>query len=355
MRPIHASDHPGHVIQTALSDAAAEAALTLYAVAVAAALAVLAVTVCAARRFTGVRSAPAATSVHDPYEAAFLGGGPGRAVDAALTALHEDGRLAVADPGVVGVRPGAVARHPVEGAVLAAYAGAPSGALHWLRAAAMRAPAVQALGDGLAARGLLVPPAPLGVWRRRVFAYMLVCLAGLPLAGVLWATSDAEAPVDPFLVALVMVPGVWAGILCSRVAADRTTRSGRLALRLYRRRTRDESSAPREVAVRGLRGVRDTALRQRLAQARRDRVGGPPTVSATAPPTHHTYDADWSGEATVWCAGGEGCGGSSCGAAHRDGEGGRSGCGSGGSGCGGGGGCGSSCGGGCGGGGGGGD
>ncbi|MFG2648314.1 TIGR04222 domain-containing membrane protein [Streptomyces sp. NPDC048436] len=85
-------------------------------------------------------------TVFDPLEAAFLAGGPGRVTDAAIAALHEDGRLVVAFPGVVAIRSTEV-RNPVEGAVLQAHAAAPSGALHWLRVGVMRSPAVQAIGD----------------------------------------------------------------------------------------------------------------------------------------------------------------------------------------------------------------
>ncbi|MFE2036949.1 TIGR04222 domain-containing membrane protein [Streptomyces scopuliridis] len=97
----------------------------------------------------GVTGTPA---VHDVWEAAFLGGGPGRVVDAALAGMRADGRLAIGGPGIVAVLQPA-AHHPVERAVLQEHAMAPSGALHALRLAVMRAPAEQ-VGDALAARGL---------------------------------------------------------------------------------------------------------------------------------------------------------------------------------------------------------
>ncbi|QDQ14270.1 TIGR04222 domain-containing membrane protein [Streptomyces spectabilis] len=353
--------HDTHLLQTALPDAAAEAFAVCYFLLVAASCAAVVAGVFVTRRRLGrVRADLPHGSPSDVYEAAFLAGGPGRTVDAALAALHEDGRLTVAHPGVTGVAPGAVARHPVEAAVLAAYAAAPSGALHGLRAAVMRAPAVQTLGDGLAARGLMVPPGPLRPWRRRITAHLFLCVAGVPLGLVLASTSStgrSDSAYSDLQLALVVLLGGAVGVLCSRVARDRATARGRFALRLHRVRTRkEEGGAARAVAVRGLRGVADTELRGQLARARRLRVGHRPTVPASAAPPGDA--AIWAGTPVTWCAGGTGCGGASCGAANRDGEqNGRSGssCGSGGSGCGGGdSGCGSSCGGGCGGGGGGG-
>ncbi|WP_051856393.1 TIGR04222 domain-containing membrane protein, partial [Streptomyces sp. NRRL B-1347] len=341
---MHRSDHT-QLLQTALPDAAAEAVAVCYFLLVAASCAAVVAGVFVTRRRPArVRADPPHGSFNDAYEAAFLAGGPGRAADAALAALHEDGRLTVAHPGVVGVAPGAAARHPVEAAVLATYAAAPSGALHWLRAAVMRAPAVQALGDGLAARGLMVPPGPLLPWRRRITAHLVLCVAGVPLGLVLAATSStarADSAYSDVQLALVVLLGGGVGVLCSRVARDRATARGRFALRLHRVRTRKAAGgAAHAVAVRGLRGVADAELRKQLAQARRLRVGHQPTVPVAASGARPGDAAVWTGAPVGWCAGGTGCGGSSCGTANRDGEGdGRSGsgCGSGGSGCGGGG------------------
>ncbi|GGV06645.1 TIGR04222 domain-containing membrane protein [Streptomyces spectabilis] len=350
--------HRTHLTQTALSDAAAEALAGCYVLLVAASCAAVVAGVLLTRRRPGHgRAKPPHGSLDDAYEAAFLAGGPGRVADAALAALHEDGRLLVTHPGLTGVAPGAAARHPVEAAVLATYAAAPSGALHGLRAAVMRAPAVQGLGDGLAARGLMVPPGPLRPWRRRITAYLFLCVAGVPLSLVLAATSSigrSNSTYSDLQVVIVVLLGGAVGVLCSRVARDRATARGRFALRLHRVRTRkEEGGAAHAVAVRGLRGVEDTELRKQLAQARRLRVGHPPAVPVAASPAPSGVTGLWTGAPVAWCAGGTGCGGPSCGTANRDGEGdsrGGSGCGSGGSGCGGGG-----CGGGCGGGGGGGD
>ncbi|MCI3933674.1 TIGR04222 domain-containing membrane protein [Streptomyces sp. AN091965] len=356
--------HRTHLTQTALSDAAAEALAGCYVLLVAASCAAVVAGVFLTRRRPGHgRAKPPHGSLDDAYEAAFLAGGPGRVADAALAALHEDGRLLVTHPGLAGVAPGAAARHPVEAAVLATYATAPSGALHWLRAAVMRAPAVQGLGDGLAARGLMVPPGPLRPWRRRITAHLVLCAAGVPLGLVLPTTSSvgrSNSAFSDLQVVLVVLLGGAVGVLCSRVARDRATARGRVALRLHRVRTRkEERGAAHAVAARGLRGVADTELRKQLAQARRLRVGHPPAVPVAASPAPFGATALWTGAPVAWCAGGTGCGGPSCGTANRDGEGDSrdgsgSGCGSGGSGCGTGG-CGAGCGGGCGGGGGGGD
>ncbi|MFF9897811.1 TIGR04222 domain-containing membrane protein [Streptomyces longispororuber] len=340
-----------------MPDAAAEALLLCYLAAVAVScLAVVAGVTATRGRFRPTRRDGLRTTLSSVYEVAFLAGGPGRAVDAALTALHEDGRLSVAHPGLVGVAPGAAARHPVEQAVLTAYAAAPHGALHRLRATAARAPAVQALGDALAARGMMVPPGPLRAWRRRITAYLTLCVAGVPLGLVFASTSSfgrsGSAFSDLDLVLVVLLGGAI-GVLCSRVARDRATARGRFALRLYRGRTRREDrGGAHAVAVRGLRGVQDTTLREELAAARRLRPGHRPAAShgSRAEPDD---GAAWDGAPVTWCAGESGCGG--CGVANRDGETRTSGSCSGGSGCNGGGGCGSGCGGGgCGGGGGGG-
>lgn len=135
-------------------------------------------------------------SVHDLYEAAFLNGGPGRVVDTALTAMHVDGRIAVGGPGIVAVQR-ADARDPVERAVLQEHAMAPSGALHTLREAVMRHPAVQEIGDGLAARGLLAAPAAGRTWRRWGIAQGLVCVLAVPLTVVATVTQSLSDELSP--------------------------------------------------------------------------------------------------------------------------------------------------------------
>ncbi|MEI5097943.1 TIGR04222 domain-containing membrane protein [Streptomyces sp. PmtG] len=274
----------------ALPHEAAEAFMAAYFLFLAAACAALVIGVAVARRRSGrLAGITPAGSLDDAYEAAFLAGGPGRVADAALAALQEAGHVGIAHPGVVGVAPGAFARHPVEHAVLATYAAAPSGALNWLRAAVMRAPAVQAIGDALTARGLMVPPDPMRPWRRRAFAFALLCVAVVPLGLILDATvsTGPADPVTPEWTYLLAVPGIVIGVLCSRTARDRATAKGRFALKLHRVRTRKlDLGAAHQVAVRGLRGIQDADLRKEFTTARRTRVGHPPTVPVSASSAH---------------------------------------------------------------------
>lgn len=166
----------------------------------------------------------ASGSVHDLYEAAFLNGGPGRVVDTALTAMKADGRLAVGGPGIVAVHR-ADAHDPVERAVLQEHAQAPSGALHTLRDAVMRHPAVQEIGDGLAARGLLAAPATSRTWLRWGVIQGLVCILAVPFTVVVTVTqslSDELSP-DPsvpfvFKVLPVLIGGAVTGFVCAGTA-----------------------------------------------------------------------------------------------------------------------------------------
>lgn len=134
-------------------------------------------------------------TLHDLSEAAFLAGGPGAVVDAALVSLLGDGRLAGGGPGIVQARPGAPATDPAERAVLLALRQAPSGWLYQVRYAAMLDPAVQETGDGLAARGLIAPPGTGRGLRRWGLVQALVCgmlvPVSLPLTFVAWALDPA--------------------------------------------------------------------------------------------------------------------------------------------------------------------
>ncbi|MEE1756532.1 TIGR04222 domain-containing membrane protein [Streptomyces sp. SP18CS02] len=294
--------------------------------------------------------------VHDATEAAFLIGGPARVVDAALAALHSDGRLAVGGPGIVVVRR-PVAHDHVERAVLHEHAAAPSGALHVLRLAAMRNPAVQEVGDDLAARGLLVPRAAGRRWRRLSLAQGLGCLllffASLVLTLIELGSAEPGDLPFPFLgkVAPALVAGGIVAGVCGAVASGRITRAGRRAVEEYRRAYAAVPAPGHPVALYGPRALPDPVLREQLgAAARMHRRGG-----AAGRPGGGTSSADQQyptagAAAVVWCAGtapgGSGCGGSGggqgCGGASG---GGGSGCGgSGGSSCGGSGGGGSSCG-----------
>ncbi|MDI3402322.1 TIGR04222 domain-containing membrane protein [Streptomyces cavernicola] len=157
--------------------------------------------------------APASPYVSDPLEAAFLAGGPGRVADAVLTAMHADGRLALAGPGVVGVRQ-AVAHHPVEQAVLDTHATAPSGALHWLRIGVMRSPSVQAVGDVLAQRRLMVRPGEQRPYRRWAATQTVLSFLSFPLAALLTAVQFGlpNSPDHGAPLILAVLPVIGAGI-----------------------------------------------------------------------------------------------------------------------------------------------
>ncbi|WP_097976028.1 TIGR04222 domain-containing membrane protein [Streptomyces sp. gb14] len=287
-------------------------------------------------------------ALHDLYEVAFLNGGPARVVDTVLTALHADGRLVVGGPGIVAVQR-AQANDPVERAVLQELAAAPNGALHVLREAVMRHPAVQEVGDGLAARGLLVPPHRLRPLRRWGLTQGIACMIALPLSLLLtfvqFATDDSLDFSVPFIMKMLpaIVIGSFTGLIVANSSASRLTASGRHAAQSFRTAYAHVVTPAHLVATLGLRALPDPVFQAQLTAAARlsaprrrssARVGGSTATGVTA-----------VGVATVWCAA-SGPGGSSCGGSTGGGSGsscgGGSGCSSG-SGCGGGGG--SSCGG----------
>ncbi|MEU0276308.1 TIGR04222 domain-containing membrane protein [Streptomyces sp. NPDC006307] len=265
------------------------------------------------RGFTG--------DVQDWVEAAFLGGGPARVVDAAIAALHADGRLVVAGPGVVAV-PRPVPRDAIERAVIDAYQAAPSGALYLVRSAAMRHPVVQEVGDDLAARGLLMPPGSGRLWRSWSVAQGMVCLllllAGIPvtLVQLMWRLVDDDPPL-PLIVTVgpaLAVGGVVA-LWCGRLAAARGTREGRAALTAYGRAHAHLGDPAHLVALRGARAIPDPGFRGQLAAAgRMYGSGGSGGGSSSA-----ALLADGT-PGGVWCGGSDprrsSCGsstGSSCG------------------------------------------
>ncbi|NWF29332.1 TIGR04222 domain-containing membrane protein [Streptomyces sp. PKU-EA00015] len=266
--------------------------------------------------------------IHDPYEAAFLAGGPARVADAALAALHTDGRVVVGGPGVVTtVRQ--VAHDPVEREVFRALATAPSGALHVVRQDVMRSPAVQEIGHALAARGLMTPPrqhSGLSTWG---LTQGILCLIGLPLsvfATVVQFMDSGHKPVGlPFVLTALpaLIPGMVIGFSQANRAGRRVAPEGRRALRSYS--AAHAHAAPGVVAFVALRGVGalpDPHLRAQLTGAARLGRGSRSTVS------HAPYAGHDSAACSepVWCAssgsgsgcgagsggsGGSGCGGSS--------------------------------------------
>ncbi|WP_371613002.1 TIGR04222 domain-containing membrane protein [Streptomyces clavifer] len=284
--------------------------------------------------------------VHDRSEAAFLNGGPARVVDTALTALHTDGRLVIGGPGIV-VLQRAEARDPVERAVLQELAAAPSGALHTLRQAVMVHPAVQEIGDGLAARGLMVAPGESRNRRRWALVQGVGCTVALPVSLVLtfvqYALHDGYADMPfPFIVKVLpaLVAGSIVGFLTAASARARVTGAGRRAAAGYRAAHAHVADPAHLVATAGLRALVDPELRGQLMAAARH-------PSARRPSPSHSPSADsYAGGVVLpvmWCAG-AGPGNGSCGSSDGGGGHGTGSSCSSGSSCGGGSGGGSSCG-----------
>ncbi|MFH9727192.1 TIGR04222 domain-containing membrane protein [Streptomyces sp. NPDC017254] len=255
--------------------------------------------------------------VHDRYEAAFLNGGPARVVDSALAALQADGRLAVGGPGIVAVvRP--TAYDPVERAVLQAHAAAPHGALHHLRTAVMRHPAVQEIGDGLAARGLVVDPATRRTTLRWCGALGVVALFLFPVSALLtvvdFAASDAVSVPFVLKVAPVLLAAGVTAMVCGSLSAGQVTSAGRQAVSAFGRGHAHLADAGLLVALHGLRALPDPVLREQLLAAAR--IYGPPRRTRGhrgGRPAHYTSPVadthDDFGAAVVWCAGTSACGG----------------------------------------------
>lgn len=213
-------------------------------------------------------------ALHDLYEVAFLNGGPARVVDTALTALHADGRLAVGGPGIVAVQR-AQANDPVERAVFQELAAAPNGALHVLREAVMRHPAVQEVGDGLAARGLLVPPHRLRPLRQWGLTQGIACMIALPLSLLLtfvqFATDDSLDFSVPFIVKMLpaIVIGSFTGMIVASSSAGRLTASGRHAAQSFRAAYAYVVTPAHLVATLGLRALPDPVFQAQLMAAAR--------------------------------------------------------------------------------------
>ncbi|WP_257623698.1 TIGR04222 domain-containing membrane protein [Streptomyces griseus] len=218
-------------------------------------------------------ASPDAT-LHDLYEVAFLNGGPARVADTALTALHADGRLAVGGPGIVAVQR-SQANDPVERAVFQELAAAPNGALHVLREAVMRHPAVQEVGDGLAARGLLVAPHRLRPLRRWAVLQGVACLVALPLSLVLtfvqYAMDDSAPFAVPFLVKMLpaILIGGLTGLIVAGSSASRITQPGRDAVLAFRTAHTHISTPAHLVATMGPSTLLDPVFRDQLMAAAR--------------------------------------------------------------------------------------
>ncbi|MFG2876974.1 TIGR04222 domain-containing membrane protein [Streptomyces sp. NPDC048337] len=292
-------------------------------------------------------SAGPAPALHDLSEAAFMAGGPGAVVDAALVSMLGDGRLVVGGPGIVQVRPGTRAYDPAERAVLQAHQAAPSGWLYQVRYAAMLDPAVQETGDALAARGLLAPPGSGRTWRRWGLVQTVVCAilvpVSLPLTFVAYVLRPGEDQV-PFIVKVlpVLLAGIVVGLICAARAKSRLTPAGARALRDLRSSYVNDRTPHVQTALFGLRGLRDPFLRAQLVPAARATRLAAAQSRSRPHRSQGSHGSDAScgsscGSSTdvlpvVWCAGsdgGSGGGGGGCGS-----SGGGSGCSSSGSGCG---------------------
>ncbi|WP_327233837.1 TIGR04222 domain-containing membrane protein [Streptomyces sp. NBC_01317] len=253
------------------------------------------------------------TPVHDVLEGAFLAGGPGRVVDAVIAGMQADGRLTVGGPGIVALRP-SDARNAVELAVMQEHATAPSGALHTLRRAVMRGEAVQRVGDALAARGLLIPPAEARPYARWGLIQGILSVIGVPfsfvVAAVLTVNSDPGdgLPLALFALPPLMIVSAFVGLICAGRARSRLTGAGQTALKDFALRDPSSTDPARLVATGGLRALPDEELRQQLGAASRVRPEDAllPTAIATA-------------TVTTWCAGatpGAGCGASTDRSSH---------------------------------------
>ncbi|MFI8258035.1 TIGR04222 domain-containing membrane protein [Streptomyces filamentosus] len=291
------------------------------------------------RRIRGGPGGP----LQDLYEAAFLAGGPGRVADTALAALHLDGRLVIGGPGVAAVVH-RVAHDPVERAVFDVRATAPSGALHQLRLGVMTHPAVQEIGDGLAARGLVTPPEPRQALRRWCVGVVMASVLLLPSAAVVITVVRFGEPGDtgvPFVVKVLPLFFVCfaTALVCGASAGRRVSPAGVAALAAYRREHvyvpgRDVLAA---VATNGIHALPDRELWERLRNAARlqgQSLSGPRRAASPSPHPHPHHrsssSSDTSAAVVLWCAGADTGGGGGWGS---DGRGGSS-CGSGASSCG---------------------
>ncbi|MFF8839184.1 TIGR04222 domain-containing membrane protein [Streptomyces sp. NPDC015130] len=253
--------------------------------------------------------------VHDRYEAAFLNGGPARVADTALAALQYDGRIAIGGPGIVAVvRP--VAHDPVERAVLEEHAAAPHGALHHLRLAVMRHPAVQEIGDGLAGRGLIVEPSR----RRTTVGWCtgigLTAFFLFPVSVALTMVELSTAPEMSVPFVVKVLPALFgagvAAIACGAVAGRRITPAGQRAVSAYGRAHGHLADAGHLVALYGLRGLPDPVLQEQLLAAARVYAPRGRGRRPAAGRRHLTDDA-FAGVPAEWCAENSFCGSGSSG------------------------------------------
>ncbi|MEU5400484.1 TIGR04222 domain-containing membrane protein [Streptomyces sp. NPDC005963] len=285
-----------------------DTAAVLVWIAIAASSIPLIVTVIRAQRDSKARGV--AEEIRSVYEAAFLGGGPSRVVDTAVSAMHADGRLNIGGPGIVIVAR-KISRDPVERAVLAHLANSDDHRLNTLRYTVMRKPAVTDISSGLTDRGLLIPLRRLGsgpvVWGH---GQAVLCWMGLTTATALTVVShthDWERPELPFVVLVLpaLVWGIVTGHLMARRVSRRATTAGRRALRAYRRRSSASMAPGQHVAVSGASGAQNPVLRTLLAAS----IVVPVAIATTAGGDGGGGGGDGGGDGGS-CGG---CGGCGCG------------------------------------------
>ncbi|MFD4158677.1 TIGR04222 domain-containing membrane protein [Streptomyces hydrogenans] len=278
-----------------------------------------------ARRGRGGAGGP----VRDVYEAAFLCGGPGRVADTALAAMHLDGRIVIGGPGVVAVVR-RTAHDPVERAVLDLHAAAPSGSLRLLRLGVMTHPAVQEIGDDLAARGLLTVPGPRRVLRRWCVGVALAAFLMMPVSAVITVVefSSPDGPSVPFFVKLLPLFFVCfvTALVCGTTSTRRVGPAGIEALAAYRRAY--GHGGVNTVALGGIRALSDRDLWERLREAGRPQGPGVPGGARTS---SSSSDTSAAAAVVLWCGGAATGGGDGWGSDSGSGSG--SGCGGGGSSC----------------------
>ncbi|GAA1736882.1 TIGR04222 domain-containing membrane protein [Nonomuraea bangladeshensis] len=288
----------------------------------------------------------------EPYELAYLTGGPRRAVNTALAVLATAGAVRVSRGSQVTAVDGAAPSPvPIEQAVLDALASRPGGhhaaELRWELAAH---PALAALAAGLEARGLLVPPEAFKEARRRrkwLVAVTWAAAVFVVALSVLDAT-DALGPDAVFLPTFLVgvaapVIGLVDCVRHGRRLRNVVTREGREVLLSARehhpRGVRDQGPAAAAVgvlvALYGLGEAGDPALSKELMAGHPggDVAGSCGAYGGGDGVTYGDSGGDSGGAfggSEFGSSGGGDGGGSSCG--------GGSGCGGGGGGCGGGGG-----------------
>ncbi|MFD7643620.1 TIGR04222 domain-containing membrane protein [Kitasatospora sp. NPDC059795] len=170
-------------------------------------------------------------------EAAYLAGGPARAVDTALVRMEREGRVVISRAHRVTVTD-SEPRDAVESVLITAVGGRTGRDLSVLRTSVVGSPDVQRIGDPLAARGLLRRPTAIrAAWRaRRLVVLALVVTLALGTAATLqWLSGPArDSSAPPFFPfgALAMIAALY--LVIGRPPKAPITPAGLRQLRLVR-------------------------------------------------------------------------------------------------------------------------